>query len=96
MKTLNNKRTTILVFVLLGLLIIGYKTLFVAPPDDFSVSENIIASERVEAILKQVEQIHFDMNVLTDPKFASLQSIEIPLLSLPVGKKNPFSASGSN
>ena len=92
MKTSNNKRTTVVIFVLIGFAIIGYKIMFVAPPDDFSISENIIASERVERILKEVEQINFDISVMVDPKFTSLKSIEIPLVSLPIGKKNPFSA----
>ena len=91
MKDLKSKRTSILAIILVGLLVVAYKTLFVAPSDDFIVSENVAASVRVEATLRQVESINFDTNITNDPKFKSLKSIEIPLVSLPVGRSDPFS-----
>ena len=92
MKSKNNKRTTILAIILLALLIVGYRVVFVAPADDLSVEENIAASQRVEGMLAKVRSISFDMSILENQKFQSLKSLEIPLVSLPVGKKNPFSA----
>jgi len=94
MKNSKNKRAVIMGIILVGLLILAYKTMFVAP-EDISIEENIIASDRVAAVLSEVEHINFDITVLNDPAFASLKSIEIPLPSLPVGKKNPFSVSGN-
>lgn len=93
MKNSKNKRTAILAIILVGLLIVAYKTMFVTQ-DDTSVfsEENIAASERVASILREVESINFDTGIMDDPKFRSLESIEIPLPSLPIGKKNPFSA----
>ena len=91
MKNLKNKRTSILVIILVGLLIVAYKVLFISPNEDLTIDENITASERVEAILEEVETINFNLDVLKDPKFKSLKSIEIPPISLPVGRKNPFS-----
>lgn len=80
-----------MLLVLLGLLAIAYKVMFVAPVDEtLLVEDNIIAGERMVNILKDVEAINFDTSVFSESKFTSLKSIEIPLLSLPVGKKNPF------
>jgi len=90
MKNLKSKRTTILAIILIGLLVVAYKVLFVSSTDDLSVSENVTASVRVEALLQQVESIDFNLDIVKDPKFKSLKSIEIPLISLPVGRNNPF------
>ncbi len=91
MKNSKNKRAVILAIILVGLLIVGYKVVFIAPEDIGSiVNENISASGRVEALLQQVEQISFNTEVLNDSKFKSLKSIDLPLLSLPVGRTNPF------
>lgn len=82
-----------MLLVLLGLIAIAYKVMFVAPVDEaLLVEDNIIAGERVVQILKDVESIDFDTSVFAESKFTSLKSIETPLLSLPVGKKNPFVA----
>lgn len=96
MKNSKNKRAAILAIILLALLIFAYKTIFVEPAGDLSVDQNLAASQRVEAILQEVEGINFDMSILQDQKFQSLKSIEIPLLSLPIGRKNPFSVIGAN
>lgn len=97
MKNSKNKRSTILVIILLGLLIVAYKFIF-APSSESALSdENIAASARVENILKEIEDINFDTSVLQDQNFKSFKSIETPLISLPVGRKNPFAnAFGSN
>jgi len=92
MKNSKNKRTSILVIILVGLLVVAYKVMFVSPSSDVVISENISASIRVETILKQVESINFNLDIIKEPKFQSLKSIEIPLVSLPVGKSNPFSS----
>jgi len=93
MKNSKNKRTAVLAIILVGLLVIAYKVIFVAPPatDEFVFDENAAVGEKVQAILLQVENINFDTTVLNDPKFQSLKSIDTPLPSLPIGKKNPFS-----
>ena len=79
--------------ILVGLLVVAYKVVFVAPDDVGSlVDANASASQRVEIFLQQVEQISFNTEVINDTKFRSLKSIDLPLLSLPVGRKNPFSA----
>lgn len=97
MKNSKNNRTIILIVVLLGLLILAYKVMFVSPNDSALVDDNIAASVRVENILQQVKDISFDTSILRDQKKTSLKSIEIPLVSLPIGRKNPFSGiSGSN
>lgn len=88
----SNKRTSILIIILLALLILAYKVIFAPAGEDMASDENIIASARAEAILKEIETINFDMAVVEDPTFKSLKSIEIPLLTLPVGRPNPFSA----
>lgn len=92
MKNSKNKRAIILGVILLGLLVFAYKVMFLAPEEEIlSSDENIAASARVEGILKQVESIKFDTSITQDPKFKSLRSIETPLISLPIGRKNPFS-----
>lgn len=96
MKNSKNTRTTVLAGLLVGLLIIAYKFMFVDSVDPMTAEENVATSQRVESILREVESINFDTNLVNDAKFQSLKSIETPLPSLPVGKKNPFSISGSN
>jgi hypothetical protein len=96
MKNSKNKRTAILAIILLALLVLAYKIIFVSSNEDLTADQNIEASQRVEGILQEVDRINFDMSILQDQKFQSLKSIEIPLLSLPVGRKNPFSVVGSN
>jgi len=97
MKNSKNKRAIILGIILIGLLILAYKTMFVPNNgNDLIVDENVIASQRVEGILKEIEGINFDTSVMEDQNFKSLQSIEIPALSLPVGRKNPFSPTTSS
>ncbi len=91
MKNSKNKRAVILGVVLLGLLVLAYKVMFVAPNDVSIIEENSTASARVEAVLQQVESIKFDTSITQDQKFKSLRSIETPLISLPVGRRNPFS-----
>jgi hypothetical protein len=95
MKSLKNKRTAILAIVMLGLLVYAYKTMF-APADDVSSADNTIATQRVEMIMNQINGINFDTSVMQEPSFKSLKSIETPLISLPVGRSNPFApVSGS-
>ena len=93
MKNLKNKRAAILSIILLGLLILAYKVMFVSSGVDESllIDENIAASIRVESMLQQVESINFDTSIMQDPRFKSLISIETPLISLPIGRENPFS-----
>ena len=91
MKNSKNKRTTILVIILLGLLVVAYKVVFMPVSDDSGIElENDIASERVEVILEKVRRINFDTNIIDDYRFKSLRGIESPLPFLPVGRKNPF------
>lgn len=89
----NNNRTYILLIVLVGLLVVMYKVMFM---DSSSVTmdtvQNSEASARVEELTLRVNSISFDTEVLQDAKFQSLKSIATPLVSLPIGKKNPFSA----
>lgn len=92
MKNSKNKRTSILIIILLGLLILAYKVMFVEDTSDLTAEENIAASQRIEILLNQIESINFDTSVTNDAVFKSLKSIEIPALSLPVGRANPFSA----
>jgi hypothetical protein len=97
MKNSKNKRTVILVVILVGLLILAYKVMFVTSSEVLLSDENIAASGKVEGILKEIESINFDTSITENQNFKSLKSIEIPLVSLPVGRKNPFSSiSGSN
>lgn len=93
MKNLKNKRPIILVVILIGLLVIGYKVIFTSPSADFLAEESteISTAKKVEIVLDEVEKINFDTKVMSDPKFISLKSIETILPSLPVGKRNPFS-----
>ena len=91
MKNLKNKRTAILAIILLGLLFLAYKTMFAPADDGLLVDENIIASQRVEKILKEIENINFDTSIMENQNFKSLKSLEIPLISLPIGRRNPFS-----
>jgi len=100
MKNSKNKRTMVLGAILVGLLVIGYKILFMSSGEDIlidSTDSNSMVGERISVILTEVESINFDTTITEDPKFKSLKTIETPLISLPVGKTNPFSPNfGSN
>lgn len=98
MKNSKNKRTVILAIILLGLLIIGYKVVSTSPNADLLTEESAENNigEKIGSILKEVESINFNVGVMKESKFMSLKSIEIPLISLPIGKKNPFSDALSN
>lgn len=96
MKNFKNKRTIILAIILLGLLILAYKIMFAPAGGDLLVDENIAASQRVEVILKEIESINFDTSIMENPSFKSLKSFEIPLLSLPIGRENPFAGTSNS
>lgn len=97
----NNKRTIILAGVLLALLVVAYKVIFMPASTDLLVDSGMAADldaagERVAVVLKEMESINFDTNIADDPIFESFKSIEIPLISLPIGKNNPFSGTFSS
>jgi hypothetical protein len=93
MKKTKNNRTIILVVILLGLLILAYKVMFgsTSSSEEAIIDENVIASQNVESILQELQSINFDMSVTQNTSFNSLRSIETPIISLPVGRSNPFS-----
>ena len=91
-KSIKNNRTAFLAIILVGLLIFAYKTIFITIESNLITEENVTASVRVENILQQVEKINFDTSVMTESKFKSLRDLSTPLISLPVGRRNPFSA----
>lgn len=91
MKNKQNKRITVLLAILVGLLVVAYKVLFVSDTADLSLGEDVAASVAVEQMLNQVNNINFDTSIIKDPKINTLKSIETPLPSIPVGKTNPFS-----
>lgn len=91
MKNSKKSHTGVLVIILMALLILAFKTMYMSSGEDLLIEENIAASDRVEAIRQELESISFDTSVVSDEKLASLKSIEMPLISLPIGKKNPFS-----
>jgi hypothetical protein len=45
---------------------------------------------QIEHILKTVDEISFDTGGIRTQKFLSLKSIEVPYITLPIGKPNPF------
>lgn len=97
MNNQKKKRTSILLLVLVALLFVAYKVMFApAGIDPYASDQSSLEGERVLGILQQIEKISFDVSVISDPKFKSLKSLEIPLPSLPVGKKNPFAAASAN
>jgi hypothetical protein len=96
MKNLKNKRTTIMLIILLGLLVLAYKVMFAPASEDLSNGENVIVIQRIETMLNEVKSINFDTSIIENQNFKSLKSIEIPLLSLPVGRKNPFSPTSAS
>ncbi len=91
MKNSKKARTNLLIALLIGLLIVAYKSIFMSELETFD-DANFTASARVQAVLGQVQAINFDLSVFDEPKMRSLKSIEVPLPQLPVGKKNPFAS----
>lgn len=106
MKEKNNKRTLVLSLILVGLLIVTYKMLFmndsvttVGMPiginsnsaiNSQSLNQDIIKTGSVDMLLSEMEKINFDISILEDSKFKSLKSIDLPIVSLPIGRENPF------
>jgi len=96
MKDSKNKNTIILVIIISVALILAYKFLFMSSTNTVSLDSNIASTtEEVANIMQEVESINFDTSVIKNDKFNSLKSLETPLISLPVGKKNPFSSSSN-
>lgn len=85
----SNKRTTFLAMTLLALLLVGYKVVFVVPPEVEEVNPASVI--RLEAMINQLNSVDLSSSAIKDPKFNTLDSIEKPLPSLPVGRNNPFS-----
>jgi conjugal transfer/entry exclusion protein len=88
----NSKNKRILAVILLGLLVLAYKVMFAPASDVAVIDESASTAQKVETILKQVESINFDTKIIENQNFKSLKSIEIPMISLPIGRKNPFSS----
>ncbi len=77
--------------VLLGLLVIAYKSFFIQDEIEIGIAnENENASARVATVLASMDRINFNKNILNDPKFATFKDFSVPMISLPIGKKNPF------
>ena len=92
----NNKRMIVMLIVLLGLLVLAVKIMFFPSNNDLTIDQNIAASQRVEGVLNELQSINFNTTIMDNPNFKSLKSIESSSLSLPVGRKDPFSqTSGS-
>lgn len=91
MKNSNNKRTIVLAIILVALLVLAYKVMFMSSEESLTeTGNNALASQRVETLLKKIERIKFDLDIMQNEKFKSLESIETPLVALPIGKANPF------
>lgn len=92
MNKTSNKRTLILVLVLIVLVFIAFRVNFSSGTDSYITSEEIDSSESdISNILKSVDNINFDTSVISDSNFQYLKSIERPMPNFPVGKSNPFS-----
>jgi hypothetical protein len=95
MKNSKNKRAMVMGIILLGLLVIAYKVIFMSGSTvdtiDTSVPTDASAGGSGD-ILNEIQSINFDTSILDDQSFKSFKSIEIPLISLPVGRSNPFSS----
>ena len=101
----SNKRTSFMLITLLALLLVAYKVMFVAPPEIEEVNpasvvrvESMVSLNsypasvvRVESMVSQLNSVDFSSSAINDPKFNTLETIEQPLISLPVGRSNPFS-----
>lgn len=85
----SNKRTSFMLITLLALLLVAYKVMFVAPPEIEEVNPASVI--RVESMVSQLNSVDFSSSAINDPKFNTLETIEQPLISLPVGRSNPFS-----
>jgi hypothetical protein len=93
MKKTGNKNVLIGGVILIGLIILAYKLFGGSSGDLASAGGNADVGNRIENILKEMESINFDTDTTQSQVFESFQSIELPLVSLPIGKSNPFSAS---
>lgn len=85
----SNKRTSFLVVTLIALLLVGYKVMFVVPPEVEEVNPASVI--RLETMISQLNSVDLSTSAIKDPKFNTLEPIEQPLPSLPVGRANPFS-----
>ncbi len=91
MNTKSNKRTLILVCLLIVLVFVTFRVNF-----NSNINENYIIDEAdsfesdIINILKYVDNIDFDTTVVSDKNFQSLKSIDRPIPNLPVGKNDPF------
>lgn len=87
---MSNNRTTILILLLVILGAIAVKMNFFGGIE--APIGELVDTSSIDKIVAEVEAINFDTTVIQDRKFQSLKSIDTPLVSEPVGKKNPFSS----
>ena len=86
----SNKRTPLLLVTLIALLLVGYKVIFVVPPEVEEVNPASII--RLEGMINQLNSINLTNSAMNDPKLDTLEDINQPLPSLPIGRENPFSS----
>ena len=90
----SNKRTIILLVILLILVMIGYPMIkgnSVEPLASQASNEPII-SEQVKKMLDDLTSAKLDISVLQSPELLELNDLTLPLIGVPVGRVNPFAS----
>jgi len=92
MKTGSNKRTQLLLGVLVVCVIAWFYTKNSGTEEiaQEGVEDNSALADQATVLLQRAESIKFDFSVLESKAFSSLINRNLPLLNLPVGRDNPF------
>ena len=58
--------------------------------EDTGASDQLAAVQEAENLLAKIQNVSLDFSILDRPEFTYLKDITTPILTLPVGRANPF------
>ena len=85
-----NRNTLILLILLVVALAISYPLLNKSEDTSGVSSDQLASVQEAENILAKMQNVSIDFSFFDKPEFAYLKDISSPLLTLPVGRVNPF------
>lgn len=91
MKNSNSKNAMILFSIIVASGAVWYRSVFVVPPVDPTLS-GVVISEKIASNFSKIESINFDTSIFNEPKFNTFESINAPFPSISSGKENPFAS----
>ncbi len=88
----SSNKTTISVIVAIIIVAIAYfyYTGTTATSTNLVSSDNASVGTQVLGLLNQIQSLHIDNSVFTDPGYKTLRDFSVPIPTVDVGRPNPF------